>query len=646
MTGKFFLLISTLVLSLSPVAGQTCQIQNIEISAGNTSATISWDLSEVCERLEIFRYEVQWEHVKYEACDKKEVRDKSNIGSVEVPFPSRIAKTEENLHPYSTYRVFIKVTTKTYDKINATDSFTTTAGVPVKNEKIEATVERFEQALRFHWTDPDQCQYLNGRLEKYIVELQGLDPWIDQSVNLQYNDTLLGDFYAENLQPFTSYLLRVYTRNTAGLVSREPLDIKVNTEEIAIVMITFYSQAKTLDTRPLPPEPERMTVKVISSRSVLLSWLPPYPPTGELDRFQVANIVSGERKSSVNVSLAHKCPSSPAEEKFCYLFDNLSPDTDYGFQVRVWNRGQSQPSDWSQTLTVNTTSTTESTEVPESEETETETVLPLVGPGDQTTTPPSTVKPKQKGKHSDHTIIIILCLTFGLIFISVLVTALIYKLKIVRLKQQMRSEEMWNQGRDLNNLSLSASYLGNSSITTQLSNISAYAVSMNTSYQAEIQSRRLPEPPPVRNRAEQENQYSEAYELDRLPGVSYEEMSPSDRSSRVMESTVIQEEENYDTDGVYLRPTFPNFDLTPVKTLPRPGEEEEVEEVIAQESYVAPDLVRSVPPSVETESNLDSLNFQRLTGARLSETSQASSVRTSPSEPLIKSITVLKPVDV
>ena len=195
-------------------------------------------------------------------------------------------------------------------------------------------------------------------------------------------------------------------------------------------MITFYSQAKTLDTRPLPPEPERMRVKVISSRSVLLSWLPPYPPTGELDRFQVASILSGQRQSSVNVSLAHKCPSSPAEEKFCYLFDNLSPDTDYGFQVRVWNRGQSQPSDWSQTLTVNTTSTTESPEVPESEETETETVLPLVGPGDQTTTPPSTVTPKQKGKDNDHTIIIILCLTFDLILISVLVTALIYKLKI------------------------------------------------------------------------------------------------------------------------------------------------------------------------------------------------------------------------
>ena len=410
--------------------------------------------------------------------------------------------------------------------------------------------------------------------------------------------------------------------------------------ETVKVITSIYSQAKTLDTRPRPPELERISVKVISSRSVLLSWLPPYPPTGELDSFQVASIVSGERRSSVNVSLAHKC--SPAEEQICYLFDDLSPGTSYGFQVRVWNRGQPQPSEWSQTVTVTTSPVTES---PESEETETETVLPLVSPEDPATTLPTLSKPEQKG-HSDHTIIIILCLTFGLIFISVLVTALIYKLKIVRLKQQMRSEEIWNQGRDLNNLSHSASYLGSASVTTQLSNISAYAVSMNTSIQSEIQGRRLPEPPPVRNRAEQENQYSEAYELDHLPGGRYEEMSPSERSSRVMESTVLQEEESCDTDG-YLRPTFPNFDLSPVKSRERPGEAESPRaEVIAEESYVAPDLVRSVPASLETESNLDSLNFERLAGGRLSENSQASSIRTSPSEPLIKSITVLKPVDV
>lgn len=127
-------------------------------------------------------------------------------------------------------------------------------------------------------------------------------------------------------------------------------------------------------------------------------------------------------------------------------------------------------------------------------------------------------------------------------------------------------------------------------------------------------------------------------------------MTPSQRNSGVLESTVIQEEESIDTDG-YLRPTFPNIDLTPIKSRGREREEAEVDlspgEAIPQESYMAPDLVRNVPSfPPETESNFNSLNFERLTGARLSENSQASSIRTSPSEPLIKSVTVSKPVDV
>ena len=89
------------------------------------------------------------------------------------------------------------------------------------------------------------------------------------------------------------------------------------------------------------------------------------------------------------------------------------------------------------------------------------------------------------------------------------------------------------------------------SINTRLSDISAYAEisvsSLNTSYNSEIQSRRLPEPPPVKNRAElikTEPEYSDTYELEPLPGNGYLDMSPSRRQSlaekRILESTRIQ----------------------------------------------------------------------------------------------------------
>ena len=226
MGGKFLLLIF-LIVNTFGLASLTCQIENIQISASNISATIEWDMSDDCRRIQIFKYEVQWEHVKYEACDNDRIKDEANIGSVDVPFPSTIAKTEENLHPYSTYSVFIKVTTGNFQRINSSASFKTEAGVPGRNPDFKGTVETLTQSLRFHWSDPSQCEFLNGRLEKYQVELLGLDPWVEQVIDLPYDTTFLEDFYAQNLKPFTSYLLRVYTWNKGDLVSREPLDIKV-----------------------------------------------------------------------------------------------------------------------------------------------------------------------------------------------------------------------------------------------------------------------------------------------------------------------------------------------------------------------------------------------------------------------------------
>ena len=72
----------------------------------------------------------------------------------------------------------------------------------------------------------------------------------------------------------------------------------------------------------------------------------------------------------------------------------------------------------------------------------------------------------------------------------------------------MRSEELWNHGRDPDTMSHSVSYIG--SVNTRLSDLSAYAtisevsLGLNNSFNRAdpmIQSRRLPEPPPaVRNR--------------------------------------------------------------------------------------------------------------------------------------------------
>ena len=243
-------------------------------------------------------------------------------------------------------------------------------------------------------------------------------------------------------------------------------------------------------------------------------------------------------------------------ESFCYVFDNLEGDTLYGFRIRAWNYDIDIPSDWSQL--VNITTPIVVTEPVTA-------VTPVPGSGsDVKPTQPVSDNSSQKnpdnadgvsggdGSSYNNPLILVACLLLGLLLIAVLVTCLVYKLKIVRLKQQMRNEELWNQNRDITDMSLSASYIGGSSINTRLSDISAYATisagSLNSSFNSEIQRRRLPEPPPikpsqmqlspVKNRADgvEEHEYSDAYELERLP-PGYHDMSQDNRN---LESTRIQ----------------------------------------------------------------------------------------------------------
>ena len=116
----------------------------------------------------------------------------------------------------------------------------------------------------------------------------------------------------------------------------------------------------------------------------------------------------------------------------------------------------------------------------------------------------------------------------------------------------------------------------------------------------------------------------------------------------------LQDEDDNDEEG-YLRPTFPNTDLAPGRDPPGPPSPPEI--VIMPESYECPDTIRdNIPdlvrhPPMGQVSPVPSYNslppFERSQPPRTSQASSlASSVRDSPSEPLITSVTTLKPVDV
>jgi len=639
---------SLVLLTLLLVArgdAQDCTIENITAETEAASATITWRTTPQCDKSNIERYEVIWSHAKYKACQDGR-RDESDnaVGSKEVVITKVVIN---GLRPFSIYDITIKATTKDGSQIERKRKhIETEMDVPDTRPRLSPANVRLERAINFIWLDPEEteCIHQNGRQDGYEVELLGLDPWHSGKIEQKHNHTL-GSYLAQNLMPYTSYMLKVYSKNIGGLVNFQiPLEI----------------QERTHETQPLPPT--NLTAKAVSEQSIHISWNPSYPPTGLIRKYEldIGTIYKASDnqivwKNTVKVGISHqgacigekKRRSATLSNSFCYVFNDLNPGSHYAFRIKAYNKNVESPSKWSEVTDVWTE------------------ILPdMITPG-VTPTPsvPGTSSQPSTG-FSNTTIIIVLCLAAGIVLMGVIVTALVYKLKIIRLKQQIRNEETWNQNRTV---SQSSSYLPGASTSTQMTD--TYLVSLHSQTHSEIQSRRLPEPPPVRNRADtvtQDPKYAEAYELASLP--SYLDMS-SRRESSELESTRIQEEDCTDIDG-YLRPTFPiPSDLTPI----RPGqpqrqrtvsqtdsdyvsESQDVPSLICPESYVSPDTIRNEiqPPYLITDSRVlsgqfdcervspgrrsqNSLNFDR--SARLSshrsEASITSSKRSSPSEPLI-----------
>ena len=535
------------------------------------------------------RYNVTWRHYKYEACDIKVTNNRSYESSF-VPAPNKRIVIDNKLLSYSMYELWVGAETlDDYYKVkDAFKVFSTGQSPPdIRTGSSEILeTERYGQALNFHWRKPD-CRDLNGPHQDYVVELEGLDPWDKGAKELVDNTPVFESFYVQGLMPFTSYLLRVFTRNKGGFQSLVSLDIK----------------ARTLETVPEPPT--NIHLKAISPTSVHMQWSPAWPPTGEVKMFKISFRQQDKYWSQpTEVDLSHRGACVKAREQravtkqgeeFCYVFNNLSEDTKYGFRIKTYNQGVEDSSDWSEVVNVTTPPpfvvevTTAAPEIineppatdivitssvspgqgdPEAEAPTTPGVTIINNSSLKPETPRTTEMPRpvpepdtamsQSETTTRNLVIIVIGLLCGIIFLGVLITAVVYKMKIVRLKRQMRSEELWNHGRDPDNLSHSVSYIGGSSVNTRLSDVSAYATisdvsfSLNNSFSnradPRIQSRRLPElPPAVKNRAESlaEPQYSDAYELEPLPGGGYLDMSRSPsrssrRHSRVADASVIQ----------------------------------------------------------------------------------------------------------
>jgi len=460
MTGFVCLLMVMSTLFDNSVQAIKCSISQVEVQVGSSSASINWSIGDCVSSVD--RYTVVVEHLSWLACllptNDSEDSGKRNL---EI-FQTRLELTR--LYPYSNYNVEIQAL-DAYKAVLGTYKvdLTTKSDVPDTKPtvKLQGGSLVYSQAVRFNWNAPeqDQCRHQNGRQDGYWVELRGLDPWVLEPFILT-NQSVTGSFYhAGDLLPYTSYMLRVFSRNVGGLLNKN-----------------VYLELQERTGAQVPAPPVNVSASSVSDTSVYLSWKPDYPRTGLIEKYVVREGVVDEegrhvwsKQISVNTVHHNACANQQhrSEGFVCYVISQLRPHTNYIFQIQTINKGVETGSGWSESVFATThqgslNNTTTATQQRE----------------------PSAHSPPQDDSSS--TLMVVFLVVGAVVVLGTVSAVLVYKLKLDKLKARLELEHSISLGR------LDSTYCPYSPPST--STQASYAVSPNSF----IQDRRLPEPPPCK----------------------------------------------------------------------------------------------------------------------------------------------------
>jgi len=497
------------------VDAASCYFSQVERNATSSSIGLSWSLGD-CER-KVDYYKVKWNLETYMACkilntseilsEKFEESD-SNSHHLKITSPSFLLT---NLSSYCEYKITVTAVDAglTYSSNIAEQDFPieTESGIPETKPEpfLEGGTAPQAHSMAFRWKPPppSDCYKQHGRLDGYLVELRGLDSWSD--LDLTSENVQATSYSSFILKPFTRYQLRIYSHNYDGLVNKE-------------LFLTL--QNRTL--AATPEKPEQLTSTAISPNSVHLSWSPAHPPTGEIERYTVrqgtfqnnTSIIQWNHQFSVDTSYACKHHTSDDRSaNICYVISDLKPLHKYVFQVQAKNKDVDESSSWSPSVFAETPDVEVTTIIIDDT-----TLLPTRSPA----------RPRNPSDSGDVTVLIaVVVIMLSLVIICIFAIVARYKWKLKVLREQLQLEQTITMSRLDSTYNMST--LDSSFVARQGSNIDIRTPTRNmfdtstrrisnrldTNFlddssftqtpreihkdfsSSTIQSRRLPEPPPI-----------------------------------------------------------------------------------------------------------------------------------------------------
>ena len=336
------------------VLGKECSITNVTHRSDSASTLqtnvilLTWSTN--CEN--VIRFKIYPQHLRYKACrGPKNLRSEQDQN--QVLETSHTAFRLKTLIAYSDYKVRISAIMADGSRAEKTIQMSTLQDYPETRVEVSLSdTQSYQQALRFFWNPPSvsDCRNQRGVLSGYRLVLWGLDPWVLSSDPILSRDVdeHLHEIYFDKLLPFTNYKLEIYTKNKGDLVSKNyPMKLR----------------ARTLSTVPNPPTDLKLSP---SASSVHLSWAPPYPPTGKVEKYIMRIGVNGSSSQSAviwrrraEIPANRSCiagVNTDANDKtpICHVITGLEPDTLYIFEIQTLNENVTNPSEFSNAVLVTT----------------------------------------------------------------------------------------------------------------------------------------------------------------------------------------------------------------------------------------------------------------------------------------------------
>ncbi|KAF7265619.1 hypothetical protein GWI33_020978, partial [Rhynchophorus ferrugineus] len=264
----------------------------------------------------ITHYMLSYRVSRFMACNREETN--ANLTDI-----SRNSTSIElsNLIPYTLYSVeivaytsigggpsgYIDIQTKPADQIS-------------KEEIIFKTLSVYKESVKFVYSSSD-CHLIRGPFLAKL-KLNGTNVWCLGNVTKIYNVTVgemrTVEFSYSSLVPYCNYTyqLEIYRSNVSVDIKKE-------------------GSFQTHPTAPL--RPTEFDVFSKGKTYADFRWKPPYPPTGEIDYYELTiKYYWSTHYITTDVFDANKCKLWP--EYYCYRIKNLTSSNSYQFKLRVKNK--------------------------------------------------------------------------------------------------------------------------------------------------------------------------------------------------------------------------------------------------------------------------------------------------------------------